>query len=129
MYKVIFIFIFNFSQLPVKNEILPVSVLCIYYSIYALGLTPVLPIVTGEIFPSQAKTAAVGICTSLVYLFAFCMQRSYETLNQRTSSCLAFATFSMLGSIALPFALTLLPETKGKSLLQIQSELENIMMT
>ncbi|KAL7304177.1 hypothetical protein TKK_0003375 [Trichogramma kaykai] len=116
------------NALPKENKILPISVMCLYYAIYSLGLTPVLPIVTGEIFPSQAKSAAVGICTSLVYLVAFCMQRSYEALNQRASSCLAFASFSLLGSIGLPFAVTLLPETKGKSLLQIQNELGNIMM-
>lgn len=107
---------------------LPVAILCVYYGIYALGLTPILPIVTGEIFPSREKTTAVGICTSLMYLAAFCMQRSYEALNHRTSSCLAFTCFTVLGSAGLPFVVVLMPETKGKSLSQIQNELENIVM-
>ncbi|XP_058792092.1 uncharacterized protein LOC131664762 isoform X2 [Phymastichus coffea] len=111
--------------LAADHRTLPTVVLCVYYGIYALGLTPVLPIVTAEIFPCRAKAAAVGICTSLLYFVAFCTRRSYEALNQYTSSCFAFACFAMLGSIALPFVVAALPETAPTSLLQMQTELDN----
>lgn len=101
----------------------------LYYVIYSLGLTPVLPIVTGEIFPSRAKTAAVGICACLLYLVAFWVQRSYEALNDYTSSCITFGSFTLMGSIGLPFALALLPEANGKSLTQIQNDFENMVVT
>ncbi|KAG7203445.1 hypothetical protein KM043_013510 [Ampulex compressa] len=102
---------------------LPVGLISVYYAVYCLGLTPILPILTGEIFPCRVKTVAVSCCMMIVYLFAVIMQRLYVLLIHKAGSCLAFAIFALLGSAGIPLALASVPETKGKSLYQIQGEL------
>ncbi|XP_008214063.1 sugar transport protein 5 isoform X3 [Nasonia vitripennis] len=60
------------NLLLADNKILPMTILCTYYAIYALGFIPVFPIVAGEIFPCRAKTAAVGMCwyvASVLHVF------------------------------------------------------------
>ncbi|XP_031779492.1 sugar transport protein 5 isoform X2 [Nasonia vitripennis] len=66
------ILIRNAYKLLADNKILPMTILCTYYAIYALGFIPVFPIVAGEIFPCRAKTAAVGMCwyvASVLHVF------------------------------------------------------------
>ncbi|XP_051159885.1 uncharacterized protein LOC127280713 isoform X2 [Leptopilina boulardi] len=80
----------------------------------------------GEIFPNRVKTMACGICISFIYITALSVQNIFELLKYKTNSCLAFSIFAILGSLGLPLIVSFLPETKGKSLYEIQSELDTI---
>lgn len=114
-------------QSLMKGEMLiPMLLLLAYYTVYFFGLIPLVPILAGEIFPNRVKTMACAICISLVYIAALCVQNMFELLQNKTNSCLAFSIFAILGSVGLPLILSFLPETKGKSLYEIQSELETI---
>ena len=110
-----------------KGELMiPVMIILAYFTIYFFGFIPILPILAGEIFPNRIKTVAAGICVSFVYVAALIVQNVYEFLRIKTNSCLAFGSFAILGSIGLPLLISSLPETKGKSLYQIQNEMDNI---
>ncbi|XP_066590211.1 facilitated trehalose transporter Tret1-like isoform X2 [Prorops nasuta] len=111
----------------INNKIeISVGIVIVYYSVYSLGLIPILPILTGELFPSRIKTIAVGLCMAFVYLAAAGMQSLYWFFYVRSGTCLAFAAFAMSGSLGCPLAVTSMPETKGKSLYEIQGEIESI---
>lgn len=109
-----------------EKMVVPTTIVVIYYSVYSLGLTPVLPVLTGEIFPSRMKTVAVGLTMMLVYLVAATMQMIYMYLNETAGGCWGFVIFALVGSIGLPLAASSLPETRGKSLSQIQADMENV---
>ena len=114
-------------QSLLKGElIIPLILILAYYAVYFFGLIPLLPILAGEIFPNRVKTVAAGICVSLVYVAALSVQSVYEFMKTKTNSCSAFGCFAILGSIGLPLIITSLPETKGKSLYQIQNEMDTI---
>lgn len=111
----------------IKGElVIPLVLILAYYTVYFFGLIPLLPILAGEIFPNRVKTVAAGICVSMVYVAALSVQSVYEFMKEKTNSCSAFGCFAILGSIGLPLILTFLPETKGKSLYKIQSEMDTI---
>lgn len=117
-------------QTLLKGEMLiPVLLILAYYAVYFFGLIPLVPILAGEIFPNRVKIVACAICISLVYISAFSVQNIFELLKLQTNSCLAFSIFAILGSIGLPLIVSFLPETRGKSLYEIQSELDIISIT
>ena len=116
-------------QIIIDHKVTTVVMLCIYYSIYSFGLIPVLPIVTGEIFPCRMKTTAVGICMSLIYLVGFCMDTTYRTLNTYADSCVAFVCYTLFGAIGLPLAIAVVvPIKQRKSLSEIQNDMDNFVL-
>lgn len=105
--------------------LLPAAILGLYYLVYTLGLTPILPVMTGEIFPSRGKTMVLGFCISFIYFCSIVIQALFETLNARQGSDLAFATFALVGSLGIPVAFLFVPETRGKTLNEIQNDLDD----
>jgi len=90
---------------------------------YAMSLAPVTWVVISEIFPNRIRGAAVSVavfslwigCTALTFTFPF-LKRSLG----------AHGTFWLYGAICLArflYIKTVLPETKGKSLEDIEREL------
>jgi len=90
---------------------------------YAMSLAPVTWVVISEIFPNRIRGAAVSVavfslwigCTALTFTFPF-LKRGLG----------AHGTFWLYGAICLAgflYIKTMLPETKGKSLEDIEREL------
>lgn len=102
--------------------LVPASLLAFYYMIYTLGLTPIFPVLTGEIFPSRYKTTAVCICISFIYFSSMLIQFIFELVYAEQGYHLTFASFAIFGALGIPFMIMFLPETQGKALCAIQDE-------
>jgi bacteriorhodopsin len=78
----------------------------------------------GELFDVQIKGLAGSLSGTLNWLLAFTVTKIFTNLVaalQRSGTFWLFSGFSILGTIFVFFVVI---ETKGKSLAQIQSELE-----
>ncbi|XP_018316195.1 facilitated trehalose transporter Tret1-like [Mycetomoellerius zeteki] len=84
------------------------------------GLVPVPITILSEIFPSDLKSLAgfFGSITSAA--FAFLASRTYQPLVDLISEKYVFWIYAMIIMMSLIYALTMLPETKGKTLQEIQ---------
>lgn len=115
----------SYGTISDYNERVITSVIVVMYcTAYSLGLTPILPLLTGEVFPNRIKTIAVGLCISVIYLSVMINQSIFETLNAKRGMYVAFIAFSVIGSLGLFSVFLFLPETTAKSLHEIQSELD-----
>lgn len=87
------------------------------------GLVPVPITILSEIFPSDLKSLAgfFGSITSAA--FAFLASRTYQPLVDLISEKYVFWIYAMIIMMSLIYALTMLPETKGKTLQVIQSHI------
>lgn len=90
---------------------------------YAMTLAPVTWVVLSEIFPNMVRARAMAIATFSLWTACFVLTYTFPLLN---SSLGSFGTFWLYGLVCLlgfVFIKTKLPETKGKSLEQIEKEL------
>lgn len=91
------------------------------FTTMCFGLTPVPNAILSEIFPSDLKSLAgfVGSVTSA--MFAFVASRTYQPLVELISEKYVFWLYAVLIMISLVYSLTMVPETKGKTLQVIPS--------
>lgn len=80
------------------------------------GLTPVPSTLLSEIFPSDLKSIAgfIGSITSAV--FAFVASKTYQPLVELVSEKYIFWIYAIIIMMSLIYSLTMVPETKGKTL-------------
>ena len=87
---------------------------------YAMTLAPVTWVVLSEIFPNSIRGAAMAIATTALWIACFVLTYTFPVLNKLLN---ASGTFWLYGFICLSgflFILKKLPETKGKSLEEIE---------
>ena len=90
---------------------------------YAMSLAPVTWVVLSEIFPNRMRGTAMSVATFSLWAACFILTYTFPLLNQMFK---ASGTFWLYGGICLLgflFILKRLPETKGKSLEEIENEL------
>ncbi|MDH6307526.1 SP family arabinose:H+ symporter-like MFS transporter [Dysgonomonas sp. PFB1-18] len=90
---------------------------------YAMTLAPITWVVISEIFPNKIRGMAMAVSTFALWTACFILTFTFPILN---SSLGAYGTFWLYGLICLlgfVFTKKYLPETKGKSLEQIEDEL------
>ncbi|MNF98624.1 Arabinose-proton symporter [compost metagenome] len=92
-------------------------------SCYAMTLAPITWVVLSEIFPTKIRAMAMGVATFSLWTACFILTYTFPLLN---SSLGSYGTFWLYGIVCLLgylFLRTYLPETKGKSLEEIENEL------
>jgi SP family arabinose:H+ symporter-like MFS transporter len=90
---------------------------------YSMSLAPVTWVILSEIFPNRMRGSAMAIATFSLWAACFILTYTFPLLNQMLK---ASGTFWLYGFICLGgflFILEKLPETKGKSLEEIEQEL------
>jgi sugar porter (SP) family MFS transporter len=90
---------------------------------YAVSLAPVTWVVISEIFPNRIRGAAMAVAVSALWIACFLLTFSFPLLNAQLGSA---GTFWLYGAICVAgfiFIFFKLPETKGKTLEQIEREL------
>lgn len=90
---------------------------------YAMTLGPVTWVLIAEIFPNRVRAVAVATCTFALWVGSFTLTYTFPILN---SSLGSFGTFWIYSAVCITgfliFAVKL-PETKGKSLEELEKEL------
>ena len=90
---------------------------------YAMTLATVMWVIISEIFPNRIRGVAMSVCTFALWAACFILTYTFPMLN---SGLGAAGTFWLYGLICLGggiFVVFRLPETKGKSLEEIEKEL------
>ncbi|KAI4498365.1 hypothetical protein M0802_006544 [Mischocyttarus mexicanus] len=94
-----------------------------YELIIALGLSPLPYMMLGELFPTNVKGKAVSLVNLWASLLAFIVSKLYQVISDAIGVYSAFGWFAVSSFIGIIFIMLFVPETKGKSLLEIQEEL------
>lgn len=90
---------------------------------YAMSLAPIVWVVLSEIFPARLRGAMMALSTFCLWAASFMLTYTFPLLNE---SLEASGTFWVYGAICLAgylFIRARLPETRGKSLEEIEKEI------
>lgn len=90
---------------------------------YAMSLAPVTWIILSEIFPNRIRGAAMSIATFSLWAGCFVLTYTFPILNKLLKASGTFWLYGFICLLGLIFILRRLPETKGKSLEEIEHEL------
>jgi MFS family permease len=92
---------------------------------YAMSLAPVTWVVISEIFPNRVRGAAMSIAVTSLWMACFILTYTFPILNKNLGPAGTFGLYSTICIAGFVFILAKLPETKGKTLEEIERELVN----
>ena len=92
-------------------------------STYAMTLAPVTWTLLAEIFPNRVRGIAMATCTFALWVGCCTLTFSFPSMNAALGSSGSFWIYSAICICAFAFLWKRCPETKGKSLLQLENEL------
>ncbi|KAF2901319.1 hypothetical protein ILUMI_04862 [Ignelater luminosus] len=99
---------------------LPITTLVIYNICYSLGLELAPTIYLGELFPTNIKATALGLGDSFSAVNGAIAVKVFQLLVDFEGMFMSFWIFSGCCSIGLIFIIKYVPETKNKTLEEIQ---------
>ncbi len=113
---------YEFAQ-PVQNGIGVLVALLMYISFFAASFAPVMWVIISEIYPNRIKGLAMSFSTAVSWLCTFLTVYFAPVIQGTLGLHYLFAIFGVFSIIAFVFVKFRIPETKGKSLEQIEREL------
>ena len=90
---------------------------------YAMSLAPVTWVIISEIFPNRIRGAAMSIAVFSLWIACFILTYSFPFLNRNLGAAGTFWIYAGICVIGFIFIKMQLPETKGKTLEEIETEL------
>ena len=92
-------------------------------SVYAMTLGPVTWTLLAEIFPNRVRGIAMATCTFALWVGCCTLTFSFPSMNAALGSSGTFWIYSAICLCAFVFLFRRCPETKGKSLEELEKEL------
>ncbi|XP_050034317.1 facilitated trehalose transporter Tret1-like isoform X1 [Dermacentor andersoni] len=99
---------------------LPLLAIAIYFVSYAIGLGPLPWVLLGEMIPLRGRGFATGVCTAFLFALAFLVTKCYDDLVKLMTEAGTYWMFAGLLTGSLILFIFIVPETKGKSLEEIE---------
>lgn len=90
---------------------------------YAMSLGPITWVLLSEIFPNKVRGVAMAVCTAALWIASFLLTYTFPFLNSRLGTGGTFMLYAAICFFGFIFVLRRIPETKGKSLENIEKEL------
>jgi SP family xylose:H+ symportor-like MFS transporter len=90
---------------------------------YALSLAPVTWVLISEIFPNRIRGRATSIAVIALWLAYSVLVYTFPVIAEALGEHIAFLVYAIICVIGFLFILLRLPETKGKSLEEVEKEL------
>jgi sugar porter (SP) family MFS transporter len=112
---------FSLPQLSASLGWIAVASLMIYVGSFAVGLGPVFWLILSEIYPLRIRGRAMSIGTAANWITNLIVALSFLTLTQVLGKPATFWLYAAVSVGAWLFAFFLVPETKGKSLEEIEA--------
>ena len=92
-------------------------------AVYALTTAPVVWVVLAEIFPNRIRGAALSISVFSLWTACFILTFTYPLLEEHLGREYPFWIYAAICAMGFVFTFRYLPETKGKTLEEIEREL------
>lgn len=112
---------FQFQQLASFKSYIAIGGLVIYVACFAFGLGPIFWLMISEIYPLKVRGAAMSVATVANWVMNLLVAVTFLTLVEVLGRPETFWLYGIIAVVAWVFFYLLVPETKGKTLEQIES--------
>jgi len=97
-----------------------VLALVVFIASFAFSMGPIAWTLISEIYPNRVRGRAISIATAVNWLAAFLVAQFFLSIVDAIGESTTFFLFSALCIVSFAFVWRLVPETKGRSLEEIQ---------
>jgi len=104
------------------SPLLMLASILLYVAFFALGMGPGPWLIISEIFPTKVRGRAASIATSTLWSGTLLVTFTFLTLVKILNLWGTFAIYGALSALCCIFVWKMVPETKGRTLEQIQQE-------
>ena len=105
---------------------LAVISLALYVACFAIGLGPVFWLLISEIYPLKIRGRAMGVATMMNWGSNLIVALTFLSLLHSLGRSATFWLYAVIGILAWFFVYRLVPETKGRTLEQIDAEWHSV---
>ncbi len=113
--------------LPMKalqvNGKLILAAILLYIAAFAISLGPVMWAMFSEIFPARMRGVAISAAGFFNSLVSYAVQKLFPSGLAEFGPAGVFLFFGVFAALAFLFSLKVVPETKGKSLEELEAQL------
>ncbi|OHB45263.1 MAG: hypothetical protein A2Y13_03675 [Planctomycetes bacterium GWC2_45_44] len=106
-----------------KTGILVVVLVMIAIALYAMTLAPIVWVLLSELFPNRVRGVAMGISVVALWVGYLILTYTFPIMREQIGIAKTFWIYSAFLFVAFLVICFALPETKGKSLEQIERDL------
>lgn len=103
---------------------LPLTGIFLFYIFRSFGVTTLAPLYMGELFPTNVKAAAVSVSMFYGSMLSFLVTLLFPVLTREIGISFVFLIFAIICFLGFVFVLFMCPETKGKTLAEIHTEMK-----
>jgi MFS transporter, SP family, arabinose:H+ symporter len=93
----------------------------LYVASFAISLGPVVWVIISEIFPNRIRGIATAVAAMALWAADYVVSQSFPPLLNTAGPAITFWIFGAMSLFTFFFTMRLVPETKGKSLEEIES--------
>ena len=108
------------EDLAKKIELVPIASLSLFVFAFSIGFGPIPWLMMSELFSPEVKSLASSISTTFNWTLAFLVTKFFTTMVAAVTEAGAFWMFGGFTILTFFFCFFFVPETKGKSLDEIQ---------
>ncbi len=94
-----------------------------FIACFAFSLGPVMWVMLSEIFPNRYRGLAIGVIGFINSFSSWLIQQIFPWEISNLGSALTFFIYGLIATVGILLFIKILPETKGKSLEEIETEL------
>ncbi|KAK9886738.1 hypothetical protein WA026_018393 [Henosepilachna vigintioctopunctata] len=98
----------------------------VFYISFQIGIGSLIAVILGELFSTSIKSKAICVANISFSLTVIVATKFYQVSTDYMQTCVCFYVFALSTLIGTFFIKFLYPETKGKTLEEIQMELKRI---
>ena len=99
--------------------------LCCFITGFALGMGPIPWVIMSEVFPTKVRGVASGVTTQVNWFGAFMVMKFYVNMEDSMHSYGCYWFFAAVSLCAVVYVFIFLPETKGKTLEEVEALFAN----
>lgn len=115
-----FIHYWKVNQLPVQHSWIPVATIYIFMISCTLGYLIIPWVMIGEVYPTRVRGIVGGMTTCVAHMSVFSVVKTFPFLKKSLYDFGVFGLYGGMSMLALIFFYFCLPETKGKTLQEIE---------
>ena len=107
-------------KLQVLSGSLILLIILLYIAFFAVAMGPIVWVVMSEIFPTRMRGSAMAIATVILWVSDFAVTLTFPVIADTLNESTAFWLYAVMCAADFVFMLFVLPETKGKTLEEIE---------
>jgi SP family arabinose:H+ symporter-like MFS transporter len=92
----------------------------LFVAAFAVSFGPIVWLIIAEIFPTRIRGRATAIASVALWAADYLVSQTFPVLLSGVGSAITFWIFAAMSAVAFLFTLTLVPETKGRTLEDIE---------